>query len=65
MTQQLPYGFQAINGRKLKGCGNSGEERGQPPPPPHPTIVGATYYKVCDFGTLHLKLGINIQIYLF
>ena len=62
MTQQLPYGFQAINGRKLKGCGNLGEERGQPPPP---TIVGATHDKVCDFGTLHLKLGINIQIYLF
>ena len=78
MTQQLPYGFQAINGRKLKGCGNLGEERGrgggggnlggvsgQPPPPPPPTIVGATHDKVCDFGTLHLKLGINIQIYLF
>ena len=35
------------------------------PLPPPPTIVGATHYKVCDFGTLHLKLGINIQIYLF
>ena len=43
-----------------------GGERSPPPPPPPPsTIVGATHYKVCDFGTLHLKLGINIQIYLF
>ena len=33
--------------------------------PPPPTMVGATHYKVCDFGTLHLKLGINIQIYFF
>lgn len=41
-----------------------GGERSNPPSP-HPTIVGATHYKVCDFGTLHLKLGINIQIYLF
>ena len=32
---------------------------------PHPTIVGATHYKVCDFGTLHLKLGINIQKYIY
>lgn len=38
---------------------------GKRSPPPLHTIVGATHYKVCDFGTLHLKLGINIQIYLF
>ena len=53
--------------RMWQQCGNSGEERGHPlpPPPPPPTIVGATHYRVCDLGTLHLKLGINIQIYLF
>ena len=39
--------------------------RKEVPPTPLHTIVGATHDKVCDFGTLHLKLGINIQIYLF